>query len=515
MRFVFLALLATFAVPYAALANLADGALTGRVTIGDAPAGEAEVVVTSRATAQTRTAMTAKTGRYFIPALTPGTYDVSFSRAGATSFSRPVTIEASRVARADARLEPTVEEETVTSTAAPISVTDITSLTTHFAREEIERFPLQNDPVSAALFAPGATDRRIFHDGAPLAARPFFGYESVDQLTVVRGGAPPEFASAEAVVLRTPRGSDAFALIARDTWVRDRGHLLETASGGNIVPERLWFFASGWSGFADGFNVNLTAQLAAAHAITASYLDAADVSRPALHYTGLVTDRWTAEATVTDQNVALTRFTYVAGNHALAAGASDDGAFIRDRWSGSRTTVDAGLRFEDDQVLPRAGVSWDVRGNGRQALIATFADYAGGERVATAGIATAVGQTGTIRLDYLHKRERDEIHLDGRYSLFGRLFTGGSVTLAEHDDRAAAWIAAEFAVGEHLLGATVVERYVERSRERAWGTDLALRYTLPLAHTRGVTLGGDILNAFASSDADLRTWRLWARLRLR
>jgi hypothetical protein len=487
-------------------------ALTGRVFSGTAPAAGVTVTVTSPELQHPRTVTTNAHGFYWVAALPPGVYEVSFSRTGLSSLIRPALLELGRVARADAHLEVNEDEDSVTSTAIPMSVVDDPALTSHFDDGELDRLPLPVGRLSAARFAPGPLDGPLLIDDTPIGTTPFLGYEVVEQLTVFRGAMPLEFADHNAVVARTRSGSEQFTLSIRDTYLEDEGNLFETASGGRIVSERLWFFAGGWGGVADGVNLKFTGQPGAAHNLVATYLDADRESLAALRYTGILAERLTAEGIVTSEGFANARASYVYGDHVLRGGASDDALYASDRWSRGRVAVMAGLRVEDDHTSPRLAASYDVRGNGRQALTASFGRYPHGTDIFTAGFASAIGSTGTGRLDYLRREHENELQLDVRYSLFGRLQTGGGYTYndsAPFAHRGHAWFSAELPLGEHEIGATLLERY-ERD---VWASDLAFRYTVPFPHFR-LTLAADVTNAFQAEAAEPRAWRAWLRARL-
>ncbi len=495
----------------AARASVTTTALTGRVLSGDAPVAGVTVSVTSTALQQARTTTTNAHGFYWIGALPPGVYEVSFSRTGMSSLIRPALLELGRVARADARLEVNEDEDAVTSTAVPLSVVDDPAITSHFDTDELDRLPLSFDVLSAALLAPG--DRgAVYIDDAPLSSSSFIGYEVTEQMTVFRGALPLEFAESDAVALRTRSGGEEFTLAIRDTFFGDGDHVFETASGGSIVSERLWFFASGWGGVEEGLNIKLTAQPGAAHNLVATYFDAGADDLAALRYSGVLGEQLTVEAIGTTEDFLNARASYVVRNHVLTGGASDDALYAYDRWSQGRFAVMGGVRFEEERTMPRAAASFDVRGNGRQTLSASYGEYAFGEELFTAGFATAIGSTGIARIDYMQRNGDDELQLDARYSLFGRLQTGGSYTYAAEEffeHRGNAWFGAQVPFGEHEVGVTALERY---EREE-WLTDLAVRYVLPLSRFR-FTLGGDVSNAFDDSRYEARAWRIWLRGRI-
>ena len=63
-----------------ALANITSASLTGRVVVADAPASGVTVTASSSALQHPRATMTNAHGRYWLGALPPGTYDVTFTR---------------------------------------------------------------------------------------------------------------------------------------------------------------------------------------------------------------------------------------------------------------------------------------------------------------------------------------------------------------------------------------------------------------------------------------------------
>lgn len=494
-----------------ASASVTTTALTGRVLSGDAPAAGVTVSVTSPALQHARTTTTNAHGLYWLGALPPGVYEVSFSRAGLSSLIRPALLELGRIARADARLEINEDEDAVTSTAVPLSVVDDPTITSHFDAGELDRLPLVFDVLSAAFLAPGQR-KTLYVDDAPLRSASFIGYEVTDELTVFRGALPLEFAESDAVALRTRSGGEEFTLSIRDTFFGDGDHVFETASGGRIVTERLWFFASGWGGVEEGMSLKLSAQPGVAHNLVATYFDAGSEDVAALRYSGVFGERLTVEAIGTSEDFVNARASYVVRDHVLTGGASDDALYAYDRWSRGRFALRGGVRFEDDQLMPRAAASFDVRGNGRQTLSASYGEYASGEELVTAGFATAIGSTGIARIDYLRRDGENELQLEARYHLFGRLHTGGSYTYADEEffeHRGNAWVGAQLPVGEHEIGATVLERY---EREE-WLTDIGVRYSLPVSRFR-LTIGGDVSDVMNDSAFLARGWRIWLRGRL-
>ena len=450
-------LFATFPV----VADLTQSALTGEVTIGDTPAAGVTVTATARATQTSRTATTNARGRYWIGALTPGLYDITFSRAGLTSLSRPATIELGRITRSDARLEISADEETVMSTVTTVSVAETTPITTHFWGDELDRVPLRRDVITAAELSPLHFDGQTTLDDTALFFPSLLGEEALEEVTIVRGAQPVELGGfgSSTILARTRSGSDAFSLSLRDTYATHGGggNVLESASAGRIVPERLWFFAAGWGGDATdvrvrklrGFTLKATAQATPSHHVVASHFDAdaavipsvsrgtrgpggtmhtngaaphAQVPRltlgmtaTALRYTGIFNERFTAEAIVSrshassngtgrDDDETAAKVSYRTGDHVVSAGGKRDVFHVSDRWSVGRWTVDAGVRHGDTRTTPRIAAAFDLRSDrGSHAIVASWGEYLEFPRQAGPGSArtpvlrvTTLGYTSSL-----------------------------------------------------------------------------------------------------------------------
>ena len=426
-------LLLFFAFPLHAA--LTSSAITGRVIAGDAPAAGVRVTAASGVLQQPRTTVTGPRGTYFFDALPPGVYDVTFSRAGMTTLTRRAVAELGRVARADARLEPSVDEESVTSTATQTSVADTTAVTSHFDDATLDRFPGRD---YAVIIAPGAyfpTALEVDGTQAFLAAIAL-PEDQIEQVTVVRAAPLVEWEAygGRLQAIRTRSGREQLFLSLRDTVSEDDGlkNLFEGSGGGRIVPQRLWFFAGLWDGEdatrfgrdQRGGQLKLNAQLGAAHHLDAHYLTGengtgplarADAWTASLRYTGVFGPRYTTETIVSRNSTAIafppqpgfppalasreradllsSRASYVlptrTGDHVLTAGLNawsgeffDAHAFhIGDRWSAARWVVNAGVRYQDvpfrgGELQPRIAATYDLRGNGTRAISASWGEYA-------------------------------------------------------------------------------------------------------------------------------------------
>jgi len=560
----------------AALADITTSAITGHVTIQGAPAAGVTVTVESPALQAPRTTVTGPRGTYWLGALPPGVYDVTFALAGHTTMTRRTVAELARVARSDATLEPSEDEESVTTTATTANATETTALTTHFDDEALDRLPLGRlgntglvpDPNSAAI---------PLVDGLPPFVTELAAGDLVEQVTAIRGAAPAESLSfaGSALGIRTRQGRDEFFFSLRDTILNDSGprQLLEATSGGRIVRDRLWFFGAGWDGQSAfrsdirGLNVKLHAQLGAAHHLDGSFTESRRIADHRLfrsetrnlwlQHTAVAGPHFTWETQVAraslDAELLTSRASYVAptrhGDHVLTAGftrwtnLSDLRAFfVSDRWSYSRWTVNAGVRHEENaghgELLPRLSVTYDLRDNGRHALAASYGEYPSYDpgvpslRMATLGYGMAIGTSGAVRIDVLRRNAgHDPIHsvqLDTRYRLFDRFEAG--VTYSYEQDQpfrshhGNLWLSMELPLGDQEIGVTLLQRRLDlynpstgtNSPASSYPTDLALRYTIPLPHFR-LTLATDITNALNYGTAPLnlpRELRFWLRARL-
>jgi hypothetical protein len=463
-------LLFTFPV----FAGITSSALTGRVMIDGQPAANVTVTATGASLQQPRVTTTNARGVYWLGALPPGPCNVTFSRAGTITLTRTADVRLARVARADAVLTPSEEEESVTSTATTNTVADTTAITTHFSGEELDRLPVRRDVGSVFSLTPSGGGE-ILIDDAPMIFPQFLGEEVLEEVTVVRGAIPVELDHLEPGVFtaRTRSGAEEFSLSVRDTWSTRNGggNVLESAAGGRIVPGRLWFFAAGWGGEPTdinlrrlrGLELKLTAQPHASHNLTAAWMDTEggipafnpgsppatfdiDSSVLSLRYSGVLGPRWTAEANAGrleggfnsfgfDSDFWSGKLSYRLGDHVLSAGARNDerfrdtGFFAADRWAVGRWTVDAGARRENDFTLPRIAATYDLHGDGTRAVSASWGEYAPPlvaaqpfpfpdpptiqpTRVATLGFASAIGVSGFARADILHVDSYGDLEYD-------------------------------------------------------------------------------------------------------
>lgn len=567
-----------------AFANIHTSALTGRATVADVPAAGVTVTASSPALIRPRTTITGSNGTYWLDHLPPGTYDVTFSRAGLTTLTRRAVLELARVARADAQLEESEDEESIVSTATDPAAGETQPLTTNFSDDAIDRLPVRGDPLSVARLSPAPfISRRAIIDGVNTSVidAEIFGQEMFENVSVLRATIPVEVevrGVPSAIPLgRIRAGGDNLSVSLRDTmssrsWIDAPApfgatgaieHFLEAAIGGALVRQRLWVFASGWSGEeifrrpTRGFSLKVTAAPAESHNIVATHLSGtpqvdhySESSHTILHYLALPTPALTIAARLTRATIDSGSHTTThdvlfaksswflatpAGDHAVTAGGQiaqfrhpygdrDRGSlFIEDRWTLRRWTVHAGVRGDSnsssgsfDEISPRVAVTWDLSGNHRTALTASWGEYGASLRETRLGFAAAIGASGYIRADLIRHSDAyatiSTATVDAAYRLFDRFEAGANAAVSSgtFDDRVAhVWLGGTFPMGSHEAGVTLLERYRHDGAFTRHATDVALRYRVPLRRV-AFTTAADITNVLGRNYGP-RQIRIWIR----
>lgn len=538
-------------------ATIVSSALTGRVLVGNQPSAGVTVTITLRTANRSYTTITNARGSYWLGALSPGEYDVSFYRTGLTSLSRPVTIELGRVARADARLEVSADEESVTSTAITVSVANTTAITTHFSADELDRVPLRRNVRTAETLSPVVPGSEAIVDGAVLSYPLLLGEESLDETTVVRGAQAIELdrIGSSVIVAQTRSGHDALLFALRGTYASvedgDGGLTFEGASGGRIVPDRLWFFASAFGGEAAdlgldewrGLTAKLTSQPTESHQLELAHIDAkgeaggfqfGDVAT-SLRYAGVLSPSFTAQAMASrtesetpfgtfDDDAVSVKLAYRIADHVVSAGGNRvdswrngdaDSVFVGDRWASGRWAVDAGTRWQDEQAFTRIAVAFDLRSaQGSHAIVGSWGEYLAWPepivaprtarmRVTSIGYTSSLESSGTARIDLFHyegAREMEQVQTDVRYRLFDRFEAGGTYVYTRTDESSliselipehllTARVGLQLPLGGHEFSSMVLGRYDGST----WVTDLGVRYEIPV-RSMSVTVAGDAMN---------------------
>ncbi len=380
-------------------AAVGTSALTGRVTSGGKGVANATITATSPALQHERVTTTGPGGTYWLGALPPGDYEVTFASKGLQTLTRRAVVELARVARADAQLEPSEDEESVTSTATTISVVHDTALTFHRDAKSLDRLPLPITINSAVYLAPASFSfvPTLEVDELPIrfVQDPILS-ETAEELTFVRGVLPLEYANGSdvAIVARTRFGGETLSVSVRDTitngaWLgeafrfaRDDGglqHFLESSSGGRIIPNRLWFFGAGWGGSrADGtsldrhgFQLKLTGQLDERQNLAAAYFDddidfAQSGDQESSLFSLVHIAQWNprliseiaAGRARENEDSISAKTSFVAGDHVLSGGidysdgpfADSHALFVSDRLWLDRWVLNAGVRYGNSEA---------------------------------------------------------------------------------------------------------------------------------------------------------------------
>jgi len=174
------------------------------------------------------------------------------------------------------------------------------------------------------------------------------------------------------------------------------------------------------------------------------------------------------------------------GDHAFVAGGEEYGnqqaAYAADSWSdGVRWVVSAAARYDETLGFsPRAGVAYDLAGNGRARLSGTFSRYtSAGDTVDDTAIAytqrvLTSGFTRIALVDRSYDRRPDYRAIEGEVRadyLF--LAVGGNIAIANDATSGVLWVTATAPALEQHFTLAFLERY-----RHGAATDLALSYRL-------------------------------------
>lgn len=133
---------------------------TAGAVFGDALPG-AQITVTSEATGFTRTITASSDGSYRIPALPPGNYQVTLTRADGSTEVREISVNVGTGSEVDFVDETggaiTLDRIQVVGRAVnPIDVSSV-EVTTVLTESQIDRLPVERNVTDVALLAPGTT----------------------------------------------------------------------------------------------------------------------------------------------------------------------------------------------------------------------------------------------------------------------------------------------------------------------------------------------------------------------
>ncbi len=285
-RILFAALVVLVLFPVALSAQGTSGQLTGVVKQAGAILPGVTVTVSSPQLQGTRDTTTNENGAYNFPALPPGDYTVTFALEGMQTQSRKTNIGLATTSRVDTNLRMTGVAEAITVTASAPTVLETTQIESNVKQQEVNRLPMNRNPVAVANLTPGVTtngprnttvisgafayDNLWLVNGAVvnenLRGQPHALYieDAVQETTVLSGGVSAEYGRFTGGVVSaiTKSGGNEFSGSFRDSldkpsWtaksepnqptppVNKINDTYEATLGGRIIRDRLWFFTAG------------------------------------------------------------------------------------------------------------------------------------------------------------------------------------------------------------------------------------------------------------------------------
>lgn len=424
MRRLFVALLLFASASLHALAPLTS--LGGRVTTsGGAPLAGVSVYLGDRETKSDGN------GAYWIPALEPGTYDVTFALAKHQTITKRAELHIGEQGRVDAELLPSEDEEAIASSASQRVVLEEPRSVFSIDGETLNALPAERIVTTLRV------DELRDETDVPL--------DAIRELAIPIS--TPQFDEPSVIATRTGGAS------VRATFAEDDRETFEAAAGGVAIEDRLWLY-----GFALQQDHATTA-----HARATLRVSPRDTFSVFAHDTAGATwlrsgETLTTFATASRHGAAAQVFLFANG-HELIAGGERERVFVRDRYAFANGSIEAALRVIDGEFAPRIGANYGRFAawydDAREELGGAFAQHLNG---------------GYVRATVLHHDDDTELIADGA----GRwlLFTfGGLARFTDDDLRGAAWVLIEPPLLEHDTTIAVMTRYDE-----AFALDLAVTY---------------------------------------
>jgi outer membrane receptor protein involved in Fe transport len=267
------------------------GTLSGSVSTSDGlRMPGVTVTVTSPALQGVRTAVTDANGNYVIPALPPGSYEVTFEAGGMTTRTEKTILEVGRVTTLTTTLTVGgVSENVVVVGDVPTAGLTSVEIGAHYTQSVINTLPTSRTLFGIAELAPGLTtntpngsqvtiagafayDSVFMVDGVDvndnLFANPnsLFIEDAIQETTILTSGITAEYGRFTGGVINaiTKSGSNRFAGTFRmnfsnPAWTDETpfekeqtrtrpsvlGQNYEGTFGGPIKRDRVWFFAAG------------------------------------------------------------------------------------------------------------------------------------------------------------------------------------------------------------------------------------------------------------------------------
>jgi hypothetical protein len=499
-------------VIFVATSALAQGASTivGRVTSNGKPLASAAVTIDSDMLQNTRATRTTTRGTYWAALLPAGTYRITFAHAGTQTVTRKAEVRIGETVRVDAELQPSEEGESVTMTTITRSILERTQLATSLDPAIVDDLPMARELTSRLILAPGTLGGTIRGSAGNVyivdgVVQRYRGAnveveEAIGDAAVIETTTAPDLGhfSGGVVIATTRSGSNETTVSARETLTSGIDSRTEATVGGRLVRDALWFFLAGETAPDERSGLlKLTASPGTHVTLTGMFIRAPepDESRASGDTTVMISHRAMISAhadtsrvdgsredhqSISVHSLTPTRF----GDHAIVGGAerfhNANAVFAGDSWSdGARWVVTASGRYDDHLgTSRRAGVAYDLAGDGRARFAATYARYAGdfdiaredtltySQRVLTSGFS----RIALVRRDYdsgvRYRALEGEFRAD--YLFLG---AGGSASLAHKQSSGTLWITGNPPALEQHFTLALLERY-----RGGLATDVALQY---------------------------------------
>jgi hypothetical protein len=460
----------------AANAQSMSSAIVGRATSKGKPLAAVAVTIDSDALQSTRAARTSARGTYWAGVLPPGSYRITFAHAGTQTVTRQAELHAAETIRVDADLEPSEEGETVTITTMSRSVIQQPGVVTTLEPSVIEPLPIRRElserieltPGVAAGAIRGSTDNLWIVDGIRRTDRrgDIEVEDAIEDAAVFTTPPSAEYGrfSGGVIVAVSRAGGNELVGSVRASGGESVRSRIEATIGGRVIRDALWFFLAGETR-EDSLFGKATGTVGR-HTLIGSALRSNETNEEfaAAEYTGALTRQLIVTARSDDAALAVHRFVPARlADHVFSAGGESHAVFINDEFRAARWLLHAGFRHEDDfGTSPRLGAVYDVHGDGRRRVGATFSRYAT-DREVTRETALMYAQqfmkNGYARALFVRRDNGYQaFEADARAEYLFFVF-GGNATLGHGARAAALWISGTPPALEQHITISILEQY--------------------------------------------------------
>ncbi|HEX3580157.1 MAG TPA: carboxypeptidase-like regulatory domain-containing protein [Thermoanaerobaculia bacterium] len=484
--------------------------IVGRVTSNGKPLGSAIVTIDADVLQNTRATRTTTRGTYWAALLPAGTYRITFAHNGTQTVTRKAEVRIGETVRVDADLQPSEEGESVTMTTITRSILERTQLATSLDPAIVDDLPMARDLTTRLMLAPGtlggairgSTGNVYIVDGVVQRRRGANVEieEAIGDAAVIETTTSADYGhfSGGVIIATTRSGSNETTASIRETLTEGIDSRTEATVGGRLVRDALWYFLAGETAPDERSGMfKLTASPGSRATLSGMVLRAPDPdeSRASADATVMVSHRALISGHVDTSRVDGVRDDHQSlsihsliptrfGDHAFSAGAEryndTTSVFAGDSWSdGARWVLSASGRYDENLgTSRRAGVAYDLAGDGRARIAATYARYAGDSdigREETLTYSQRVLTSGFSRIALVRRNYDSGLTyhaLEGEFRadyLF--LGGGGSASLAHHQSSGVVWITGTPPALEQHFTLALLERY-----RGGLATDMALQY---------------------------------------